>query len=87
MEEQNEEVEWVNLIPVHNDRLVQRALAEVPQRTARRFRGHITLRRFVDRVRREARARGVHIVRDETLHYSFCIATVSDEDPRVEIWD
>jgi quinol monooxygenase YgiN len=68
------------LISSHNDTLVQGVPRSVPQLNPHRsFTQYGRYRRWVDAIRAEAAALGVHVVVDETLPHTFIIVEVSDE--------
>jgi hypothetical protein len=58
----------------------------MPERTIDRCTQYIRYLRFIGWCEEEAAARGVHVVRDDTLPRQFAMVEVSDEDPMVEIW-
>jgi hypothetical protein len=76
----------MNVIPARNVHYVQRASKDVPRRTIHRYSHFGRYLRKVVWFEEEASARGVHVVRDETLPRNFAIVEISDEDPAVEIW-
>jgi hypothetical protein len=76
----------MNRIPACNRRYVQRATVDVPERTIHRCTHYSRYLRFVRWCENEAAARGVHVVRDDTLPREFANVEISDEDPTVEIW-
>jgi hypothetical protein len=76
----------MNVIPACNRRYVQRATEDVLERTIHRCTQYHMYLRFVRWCENEAAARGVHVVRDDTLPRQFANVEISDEDPTVEIW-
>jgi 2-phosphoglycerate kinase len=76
----------MNRIPTQNRRYVQRAREDVPERTIHRCTQYIRYARIVKWYEEEAAARGVNVVRDETLPQQYALVEVSDDDPTVEIW-
>ncbi len=70
------------LIPSHNITLVQGVPGSVPQLNPHRsLTQYGRYRGWVEAVRAEAAARGVHVVVDEALPHSFIIVEVADEGP------
>ena len=76
----------MNRIAANNVRVVQRAKEDVPDRTIHRCTQYIRYARNIKWFEDEAAARGVQVVRDDTLPRQYAMVEISDEDPKLEIW-